>query len=211
MPIYHKTLHRPQWVITIRLKSIITTRSSQSERTREQAYFNSYDFDAIEVLPYDDDEDEEEDGMQQQHNNQRAAKASVYGVANKDVPIVVVATAAATAAVNALSHDNNKHLKLSSSDTSSTSLSTSSNVEEMMLNIDKIVFEILQALRHAQQQPQVIKQICMPKQKQLLQRPHQLRRATVETIFYCLEPFSNIKGRQMKASTCMHLNKCPNV
>lgn len=28
------------------------------KRTREQAYFNSYDFDAIEVLPYDEDDDE---------------------------------------------------------------------------------------------------------------------------------------------------------
>ncbi|XP_033150915.1 uncharacterized protein LOC117135087 [Drosophila busckii] len=36
------------------------TEAAQVKRTREQAYFNSYDFDAIEVLPYDDDEDDDE-------------------------------------------------------------------------------------------------------------------------------------------------------
>ncbi|KAL7735909.1 hypothetical protein ACLKA6_002358 [Drosophila palustris] len=34
------------------------TEAAQVQRTREQAYFNSYDFDAIEVLPYDEDDDE---------------------------------------------------------------------------------------------------------------------------------------------------------
>ncbi|XP_060660021.1 RING finger protein B [Drosophila nasuta] len=34
------------------------TEAAQVKRTREQAYFNSYDFDAIEVLPYDEDDDE---------------------------------------------------------------------------------------------------------------------------------------------------------
>ncbi|SPP75564.1 uncharacterized protein LOC117582100 [Drosophila guanche] len=33
------------------------TEAAQVKRTREQAYFNSYDFDAIEVLPYDEDGD----------------------------------------------------------------------------------------------------------------------------------------------------------
>lgn len=35
------------------------TEAAQVKRTREQAYFNSYDFDAIEVLPYDEEGDEE--------------------------------------------------------------------------------------------------------------------------------------------------------
>ncbi|KAH8407579.1 hypothetical protein KR222_007450 [Zaprionus bogoriensis] len=35
------------------------TEAAQVKRTREQAYFNSYDFDAIEVLPYDEGDDEE--------------------------------------------------------------------------------------------------------------------------------------------------------
>ncbi|KAH8258013.1 hypothetical protein KR038_004339 [Drosophila bunnanda] len=34
------------------------TEAAQVKRTREQAYFNSYDFDAIEVLPYDEEDDE---------------------------------------------------------------------------------------------------------------------------------------------------------
>ncbi|BFG03516.1 uncharacterized protein DMAD_02753 [Drosophila madeirensis] len=34
------------------------TEAAQVKRTREQAYFNSYDFDAIEVLPYDEDGDD---------------------------------------------------------------------------------------------------------------------------------------------------------
>ncbi|XP_022229377.2 uncharacterized protein LOC111078817 [Drosophila obscura] len=34
------------------------TEAAQVKRTREQAYFNSYDFDAIEVLPYDEDDGE---------------------------------------------------------------------------------------------------------------------------------------------------------
>ncbi|EDV59619.1 uncharacterized protein LOC6541034 [Drosophila erecta] len=34
------------------------TEAAQVKRTREQAYFNSYDFDAIEVLPYEEDDDE---------------------------------------------------------------------------------------------------------------------------------------------------------
>uniref|UniRef100_A0A6P4FSA9 Uncharacterized protein LOC108052606 n=1 Tax=Drosophila rhopaloa TaxID=1041015 RepID=A0A6P4FSA9_DRORH len=33
------------------------TEGAQVKRTREQAYFNSYDFDAIEVLPYDEEDD----------------------------------------------------------------------------------------------------------------------------------------------------------
>ncbi|EDW89250.1 uncharacterized protein LOC6528492 [Drosophila yakuba] len=34
------------------------TEAAQVKRTREQAYFNSYDFDAIEVLPYEEEGDE---------------------------------------------------------------------------------------------------------------------------------------------------------
>ncbi|KAH8254400.1 hypothetical protein KR032_009871 [Drosophila birchii] len=34
------------------------TEAAQVKRTREQAYFNSYDFDAIEVLPYDEEDDD---------------------------------------------------------------------------------------------------------------------------------------------------------
>lgn len=34
------------------------TEAAQVKRTREQAYFNSYDFDAIEVLPYEEEDDE---------------------------------------------------------------------------------------------------------------------------------------------------------
>ncbi|XP_030369014.1 homeobox protein prospero [Scaptodrosophila lebanonensis] len=34
------------------------TEAAQVKRQREQAYFNSYDFDAIEVLPYDEDDEE---------------------------------------------------------------------------------------------------------------------------------------------------------
>lgn len=37
------------------------TEAAQVKRTREQAYFNSYDFDAIEVLPYDEEEEEGEE------------------------------------------------------------------------------------------------------------------------------------------------------
>ncbi|XP_023171602.2 uncharacterized protein LOC111599958 [Drosophila hydei] len=37
------------------------TEAAQVKRIREQAYFNSYDFDAIEVLPYDEDNDDEEE------------------------------------------------------------------------------------------------------------------------------------------------------
>ncbi|XP_037714754.1 uncharacterized protein LOC119550251 [Drosophila subpulchrella] len=40
------------------------TEAAQVKRTREQAYFNSYDFDAIEVLPYDEEDDEARDRSQ---------------------------------------------------------------------------------------------------------------------------------------------------
>ncbi|EDV37804.1 uncharacterized protein Dana_GF13640, isoform C [Drosophila ananassae] len=40
------------------------TEAAQVQRTREQAYFNSYDFDAIEVLPYDEEDDDTGDTSQ---------------------------------------------------------------------------------------------------------------------------------------------------
>ncbi|XP_061391783.1 uncharacterized protein LOC133327237, partial [Musca vetustissima] len=65
MPIYHKT---PPTVSGSHATSEIDNHTSEAakvKRTREHAYFNSYDFDAIEVLPYDEDDDEEGEG----HNN----------------------------------------------------------------------------------------------------------------------------------------------
>ncbi|KAL9917295.1 uncharacterized protein ACN2A1_003127 [Glossina fuscipes fuscipes] len=39
-----------------------TSEAAKVKRNREQAYFNSYNFDAIEALPYDGDDDEDDDG-----------------------------------------------------------------------------------------------------------------------------------------------------
>lgn len=61
MPIYHKT---PPSIVGNHATSEIDNHTSEAakvKRTREHAYFNSYDFDAIEVLPYDDDDEEEEE------------------------------------------------------------------------------------------------------------------------------------------------------
>ncbi|XP_016967907.1 uncharacterized protein LOC108036346 [Drosophila biarmipes] len=51
------------------------TEAAQVKRTREQAYFNSYDFDAIEVLPYDEEDDEAGDtsqGRSRSHSRSRS-------------------------------------------------------------------------------------------------------------------------------------------
>ncbi|XP_013117004.2 serine-rich adhesin for platelets [Stomoxys calcitrans] len=63
MPIYHKT---PPSVVGNHATSDIDNHTSEAakvKRTREHAYFNSYDFDAIEVLPYDEEDEEEEAGQ----------------------------------------------------------------------------------------------------------------------------------------------------
>ncbi|KRG03943.1 homeobox protein prospero isoform X2 [Drosophila mojavensis] len=46
------------------------TEAAQVKRIREQAYFNSYDFDAIEVLPYDEDNDEEEEEEEEEEEDE---------------------------------------------------------------------------------------------------------------------------------------------
>ncbi|XP_065370142.1 box A-binding factor [Calliphora vicina] len=239
MPIYHKTAASIVGNHNTAEIDYHTSEAAKVKRTREQAYFNSYDFDAIEVLPYEDEEDEDDERrssytrerernlasnsqtkkpskqtpqltathhhQQHQHHHQQqeqlqlqrqklanhsfsagssssnnnhqqqqqhhqhhphqqplhhvnskynpslylqritgifAAKTNnqhhhhhlqqqhvngvgsvgVAGVANNDIAL----------AVNARSHNDNKHLKLSSSETSSTSLSSSSNAEEIL-------------------------------------------------------------------------------
>lgn len=49
------------------------TEAAQVKRTREQAYFNSYDFDAIEVLPYDEEGDEESETRSGDNPSESAA------------------------------------------------------------------------------------------------------------------------------------------
>lgn len=49
------------------------------KRTREQAYFNSYDFDAIEVLPYDEEGDEESE-TRSGDNPSRSATVTAAGI-----------------------------------------------------------------------------------------------------------------------------------
>lgn len=51
------------------------TEAAQVKRTREQAYFNSYDFDAIEVLPYDEEEDDETGGTSQSRSQSRSGSS----------------------------------------------------------------------------------------------------------------------------------------
>ncbi|KAH8232988.1 hypothetical protein KR026_002528 [Drosophila bipectinata] len=51
------------------------TEAAQVQRTREQAYFNSYDFDAIEVLPYDE-EDDDTGGTSQGRSRSRSQSRS---------------------------------------------------------------------------------------------------------------------------------------
>lgn len=55
------------------------TEAAQVQRTREQAYFNSYDFDAIEVLPYDEEDDDTGDtrrGRSRSHSQSRSQSRS---------------------------------------------------------------------------------------------------------------------------------------
>ncbi|XP_068146573.1 uncharacterized protein [Drosophila tropicalis] len=60
------------------------TEAAQVKRTREQAYFNSYDFDAIEVLPYDEDEDDEMEAASSSSNDQAPGRGyPVESSANK--------------------------------------------------------------------------------------------------------------------------------
>lgn len=53
------------------------TEAAQVKRTREQAYFNSYDFDAIEVLPYDEEEGDEEAGSRSVNASASALPAGI--------------------------------------------------------------------------------------------------------------------------------------
>ena len=62
MPIYHKTPSTGN-SNPIEIDNH-TSEAAKVKRTREQAYFNSYDFDAIVVLPYANDDDEDDDDHQ---------------------------------------------------------------------------------------------------------------------------------------------------
>ncbi|KAH8290235.1 hypothetical protein KR054_001241 [Drosophila jambulina] len=55
------------------------TEAAQVKRTREQAYFNSYDFDAIEVLPYDEEEDDETGSTSQSRSRSQSRSQSRSG------------------------------------------------------------------------------------------------------------------------------------
>ena len=68
MPIYHKTPSTGNSNSTEIDNH--TSEAAKVKRTREQAYFNSYDFDAIEVLPYANDDDEDDDDHHK-HNYKR--------------------------------------------------------------------------------------------------------------------------------------------
>ncbi|XP_023300243.2 homeobox protein cut [Lucilia cuprina] len=229
MPIYHKTPPTTGGNHNTAEIDYHTSEAAKVKRTREQAYFNSYDFDAIEVLPYDDEEDEDDERrankrerdrrqnggkqimqtpqlttqqkhhhQQQQHlqqehlkpqkisnhsfcagssssnsfmvdnhhhHQQQQQQHTPHHVNGKYNPSLYlqritgifatktnkqqhhqqqrnggVGSVTAVAGVNsndiALGHDN-KHLKLSSSETSSTSLSSSSIVEEIV-NVDNV-------------------------------------------------------------------------
>ncbi|XP_043662165.1 uncharacterized protein LOC122626103 [Drosophila teissieri] len=52
------------------------TEAAQVKRTREQAYFNSYDFDAIEVLPYEEEGDEERSRSRSRSQSRSASSRS---------------------------------------------------------------------------------------------------------------------------------------
>lgn len=67
MPIYHKTGGASSGSHNTAEIDYHTSEAAKVKRTREQAYFNSYDFDAIEVLPYDDEEDEDDEKMRGTH------------------------------------------------------------------------------------------------------------------------------------------------
>ncbi|KAH8284653.1 hypothetical protein KR018_010445 [Drosophila ironensis] len=55
------------------------TEAAQVQRTREQAYFNSYDFDAIEVLPYDEEDDEPVQGRSRGRSRSQSRSQSRSG------------------------------------------------------------------------------------------------------------------------------------
>ncbi|KAM7345105.1 uncharacterized protein ACRADG_011555 isoform 1-T2 [Cochliomyia hominivorax] len=65
MPIYHKTSASNGGNHNTAEIDYHTSEAAKVKRTREQAYFNSYDFDAIEVLPYDDEEDEDDERLKE--------------------------------------------------------------------------------------------------------------------------------------------------
>ncbi|XP_075166314.1 uncharacterized protein LOC142238522 [Haematobia irritans] len=87
MPIYHKA---PPSVVGNHATSEIDNHTSEAakvKRTREHAYFNSYDFDAIEVLPYDD-EDEDDEGrgghmVKTSNNLCKNSQQPMYGLSQK--------------------------------------------------------------------------------------------------------------------------------
>lgn len=77
MPIYHKAPPSIAGSHTTADIDYHTSEAAKVKRTREQAYFNSYDFDAIEVLPYDD-EDEEEKGGKSKTKTTTKSKSKLY-------------------------------------------------------------------------------------------------------------------------------------
>ncbi|XP_015040359.2 uncharacterized protein [Drosophila pseudoobscura] len=61
------------------------TEAAQVKRTREQAYFNSYDFDAIEVLPYDEDDGEAAGRSRSRSRSRSSSSSGRYSVPHDPV------------------------------------------------------------------------------------------------------------------------------